>query len=97
MVSIPLPPHSKIALLICDPTKAEFIDSYGNITNLFTGLYTKLLIRFTENTEASSLLPDVMKSFRVYPFYALDGQLPALSEVDQYDSIIVSGSGTPVV
>ncbi|KAH7927385.1 class I glutamine amidotransferase-like protein [Leucogyrophana mollusca] len=93
MTTIPLPPHSKIALLICDPTKKEFIDSYGNITNLFTSLYTKLLIRFTEDGKAfDPFLPDVMKSFRIDPFNAMQGQLPALDEVDKYASIIVSGS-----
>lgn len=95
---VPLPPHSKIALLICDPTEKEFIESYGNITNLFTGLYTKLLIRLTggvpipdlKSVRDHGILPEVMKSFRVDPYHALDGHLP--TDVDAYDSVIVSGS-----
>jgi len=87
----PLPPHSKICLLICDPTREEFIDSYGNITNLFTGLYTKLLLRLTK--EPPSLLPiNPANSFRVQPYDVIRGNLPDIKDIDQFDSILVSGS-----
>ncbi|KAH7922390.1 class I glutamine amidotransferase-like protein [Leucogyrophana mollusca] len=94
-----LPPHSKVALLICDPTKEEFIDSYGTITSLFTNLYTRFLISITNPTaDASTLikafLPEVIQSFRVDAFSAIERQYP--TDVDQYDSIIVSGSAHSV-
>ncbi|KAH7927399.1 class I glutamine amidotransferase-like protein [Leucogyrophana mollusca] len=92
-----LPPHSKIALLICDPTKEEFIDSYGNITSLFTNLYTKLLIQMTNPSFTRSFLPalpEVMKSFRISAFNVIEGQLP--TNVDEYDSVMVSGSAHSV-
>ncbi|KAH7907335.1 class I glutamine amidotransferase-like protein [Hygrophoropsis aurantiaca] len=93
------PPHGKIALLNCDATAPEFIASYGNITNLFTSLYTKFLIELTGGESSIGLksvqdplgLPEVMKSFRVDPFDAVNRHLPA--DVEVYDSVIVSGSG----
>ena len=88
-----LPIHSKICFLLCDPTKAEFIDSYGDFTNLFTALYTKLLLRLA-GERLTSFLPDVMKSFRLQPFKVFEGIFPDLATIDQYDSVIVSGSST---
>jgi len=91
-----LPPHANICLLICDPTKEEFIDSYGNITNLFTNLYTKLLLRLTR--EPSSVLPGpvVLKSFRIHPYNVVEGNFPDINTIDQFDSILVSGSANGV-
>ncbi|EIW74995.1 class I glutamine amidotransferase-like protein [Coniophora puteana RWD-64-598 SS2] len=89
-----LPPHANICLIICDPTKEEFIDSYGNITNLFTNLYTKLLLRLTR--EPSSLLPMVLKSFRIHPYNVVQDNFPDIKTIDQFDSILVSGSANGV-
>ena len=85
------PPHSKICFIVCDPTKAEFIDAYGDFTNLLTSMFTKLMLRFS-GLSASSLLPEVIKSFRIMPFKAFEGSFPDRATIDQYDSIIVSGS-----
>ncbi|KAH7921882.1 class I glutamine amidotransferase-like protein [Leucogyrophana mollusca] len=93
----PLPPHAKIALLICDPTSQDFIDGYGNITNLFTSLYTRFLLRLAGDQEVSPAGvpalpgPVVVSSFNIDTYRAIDGELP--TNVDEYNSIIVSGSG----
>ncbi|KAH7903347.1 class I glutamine amidotransferase-like protein [Hygrophoropsis aurantiaca] len=99
-----LPPRAKIALLICDPTKAEFITAYGNITTLFTALYTNLLARPTtglveltsdsKSTHIESILPGVQMPFDIEEFSAIDGHLPA--DIDAYTSVIVSGSACGV-
>ncbi|KAH6885611.1 class I glutamine amidotransferase-like protein [Coprinopsis sp. MPI-PUGE-AT-0042] len=83
------PPQSKICFLLCDPTRAEFVDVYGDFTNLLTSMYTKILGNFA-GRGASSFLPGSMP--HIFPFKAFEGSLPYLETIDQYDSIIVSGS-----
>lgn len=90
-----LPIHSKICFLLCDKTDPKFVDCYGDFTNLFTVLYTKLLLRFS-GERWTSFLPDVMKSFRLQPFKVYEKKFPDLATIDQYDSIIVSGSNSGV-
>ncbi|KAH6885650.1 class I glutamine amidotransferase-like protein [Coprinopsis sp. MPI-PUGE-AT-0042] len=90
------PPCSKICFLVCDPTKAEFIDAYEDFINLLISTCSKFMLR-RSGLGTPSLVPEALKSSLIFPFNAFEGNFPELETIEHYDSTIVSGSSTSFI